>query len=197
MSAALTAPEARKIYQLRLAHAAGRLDDDEAVELACRTMLSLWPDSALVNFRAAESLVEITLTPGTAIIAARRAHALGSAPAGSSAPDEAWLASQEERALDALRKLMDRAVKERHADSWSRVAYALDAFTAGWQEDLSRGRREAVIRKWLQALDAPPFTGIRAPGDCPGLPDGEHERWRRAWAAVDALAGRARAPDSR
>ena len=195
MMAALTAPDARKLYHLALAQAACRLRDPEAAELACASMWILWPDSSIVAFRAAEGLLETG--PGTGIAAARAAHALGSAPAGSSAPNDEWLASQEERALTAMRKLVDRGTTEKTADPWYRVQRALDRLGEGWQEDLSLGRREAVIRKWLQTLNAPPFTGIRAPADCPGLPDEDHDNWRRAWAAIDALAGRKSAPESR
>jgi hypothetical protein len=193
--AALSAPDARKLYHLALAQAARRLRDPEAAELACASMWILWPDSSIVAFRAADGLLEIG--PGTGIAAARAAHALGTAPAGSTAPNDEWLASQEERALISMRKLVERGVKEKEADPWYRVQRALDRLGRGWQDDLSRGRREAVIRKWLAALDAPPFTGIRAPADCPGLPDQDHDNWRRAWAAIDALARSASAAESR
>jgi len=193
--AALTAPDARKLYHLALAQAARRLGDPEAADLACGSMRILWPDSIIVAFRSAESLLETS--PGAGIAAARAAHAPGSGPAGSSAPNDEWLASQEERALRAMRKFVDRGAKEKDADAWYRVMGALDRLGSGWQEDLSLGRREAVIRKWLQALEAPPFTGIRAPADCPGLPNEDHDHWRRAWEAIDALAGRMSAPESR
>jgi serine/threonine protein kinase len=195
MMAALTAPDARKLYHLALAQAATHVDDPEAANVACGSMRILWPGSALVSLRAAEGLLE--RSPGTAIAAARAAHALGAAPANSPVPNEEWLASQEERALTAMRKLVDRAAKEKDADPWQRLISAIDNVGQGWQEDLSRGRREAVIRRWLAALSSPPFTGIRSPGDCPGLPREDHDRWRRAWAAIDTLARRTSAPDSR
>jgi hypothetical protein len=47
-----------------------------------------------------------------------------------------------------------------------------------------------VIDKWLKMLAGSPFSELRAPGDCPGLPAEEHDRWRRVWADVDALSTR-------
>jgi serine/threonine protein kinase len=195
MMAALTAPDARKLYHLALAQASGHVDDPEAANVACESMRILWPDSALVNLRAVDGLIETS--PGRALAAARAAHALGAPAAGSSSPNDEWLASQEERALTAMRKLVDRAANGKNADPWQRLLSAIDNLGQGWREDLARGRREAVIRKRLAALNSPPFTGIRSPGDCDGLPGEDHDAWRRAWAAIDDLAASGSSPDSR
>ena len=195
MTAALTAPHARKIYHLRIAQAAARLDDVEAVESAAKSMAALWPESTLINFRAAESIVDSG--PGSAIAMARKAHGLGSAPGGLATPNDEWLGIQEERALAAMRKLLDRADTERHIDSWRRVLGALDNLASGWKEDLDGGRRHAAIGNRLNVLTAAPFVHVRSPGDCRGLPLEEHDRWRRAWAAIDALAQRMKEPASK
>lgn len=186
--AALTTPDARRIYHLRLVNAATRFEDQESIEHASKPALALWPESMLVNFRAAECLAHGA--PGSALEAARKAHVLATSAGNSPGPDAEWLGRQEERALESIRKLHDRGRKEQIADPWLRVLRALDAMVRGWEEDLSRGRRAPVIGKWLRELGGSPFSGMRDPGECPGLPEGDHERWRRAWAGLDALARR-------
>jgi serine/threonine protein kinase len=191
MTAALTAPEARRHVHLALAYAADHLDDAEEIRVVNNSMAALWPDSIVVNLRACDSLLE--KDAANALMAARRAYTLALPQGASAAPNAEWLAGREECVLNGARKLLEQPGIETNTDLWLRIQRRLETLISGWKEDLSCGRRATFIKTGLETLGVAPFAAIRNPADCPGLPTEEHDRWRRLWADVEATAMRANA----
>ena len=193
MMAALTAPDARKLYHLALAQAAAVSAIPRPPNLPAHPCGS----SGRIRASSPSERRRVFSRPAPGAASPRPARLSARFGAGGLVGSERRLARESgrarpERDAEARRSWGD----EKPPTPGSACMGALDRLGQGWQEDLSLGRREAVIRKWLAALNAPPFTGIRSPATARAFP-ARITTTGVARGRIDALAGRKSAPDSR